>query len=123
MIFACCGAARGDRRVDAGQMHGHHIGIAFDDYRLAFLHNRRFGKVDAVQHLCFAVQLRVGRVDVFRVDRVILVQLARAEAERAAGRIADRPRHAAAEIVIDAALALAGQARVEDFLLRKPLGG
>ena len=123
MLGAECGAARGDRRVDAGQMHGHHIGIAFDDYRLAFLHNRRFGKVDAVQHLCFAVQLRVGRVDVFRVDRVILVQLARAEAERTAGRIANRPCHAATEIVVYATLALTCESRVEHLLLGEAFAG
>ena len=123
MLGAECGAARGDRRVDAGQMHGHHIGIAFDDHRLAFLHNRRFGKVDAVQHLCFAVQLRVGRVDVFRVDRVILVQLARAEAKRTSGRITNRPCHAATEIVVYATLALTGESRVEHLLLGEAFAG
>ena len=123
MLGAECGAARGDRRVDAGQMHGHHIGIAFDDHRLAFLHNRRFGKVDAVQHLCFAVQLRVGRVDVFRIDRVILVQLARAEAKRTTGRITNRPCHAATEIVVYATLALTGESRVEHLLLGEAFAG
>ena len=116
-------AARGDGGVDAGQMHGHHVRIAFDDHHLPLLDDGGFGQIDAVKHLGFAVELRIRRVDVFGGDLVVLIQLARAEAERAAGRIADGPGHSAAEIVIDAALALTGQARVEDFLLRKPLGG
>ena len=59
------GAARGDGGVNAGQVHGHHVRIAFDDHHLSFLDDGGFRQIDAVKHLGFAVELRVRRVDVF----------------------------------------------------------
>ena len=117
-----CGTTRSNGGVNAGQMHGHHVRIAFDDYHLPLLDDGGFGQIDSVENLGLTVKLRIRRVDVFGGDLVVLIQFARAEAERASGRIADGPGHAAAEIVVDAALALAGQAGVEDLLLCKPLG-
>ena len=116
-------AAGGDGRIYAGQVHGHHVGIAFDDHDLTFLHDRGFGHIDAVQHLILVVQLGIRRIDVFRVDRIVLIQLPRAETQRSAGGVAYRPSHAAPEIVVYAALPLPGKARVEHFLLRESLAG
>ena len=121
MFGAECGAAGGDGGVDAGQVHGHHVRIAFDYHHLPFFDDGGFGQVDAVEHLGFAVKLRIRRIDVFGGDLVVLIQLARAEPERAAGRIADGPGHAAAEIIVHATLALAGKAGVEDLPLREAL--
>ena len=66
-------AARGDGGVDAGQVHGHHVRIAFDDHHLSFLDDGGFGQIDAVKHLGFAVELRVRRVDVFGGDLIVFV--------------------------------------------------
>ena len=79
------GAACRDRGINAGQMHGHHIRIPFDDHRLTFLHNRRLRHINAIQHLVFPIQLRVGSINVFRTNRIILIQLASAETKRASG--------------------------------------
>ena len=66
-------AARGDGGVDAGQVHGHHVRIAFDDHDLPLLDDGGFRQIDAVKHLGFAVELRVRRVDVFGGDLVVFV--------------------------------------------------
>ena len=113
--------ASGYGGIDAGQMHGHHIGVAFDDHHLTLLHDRGFCHIDAVQHLVLAIQLRIGGIDVLRVDRVILIQLARAETKRTACRIANRPSHTPAKIIVDAVLTLTRKARIEHLLLREAL--
>ena len=66
-------AARGDGGVDAGQVHGHHVRIAFDDHHLPLLDDGGFRQIDAVKHLGFAVELRVRRVDVFGGDLIVFV--------------------------------------------------
>ncbi len=123
VLVAERGAACGDRGVDARQVHGHHVGVALHDHHLAFVHDLLLGQVDAVEHLVLVVELRVRRIDVFRVDLVVVIQLARAESQGAASGVADRPRHTPAEIVVHAPLALAGQTGVEHLLLREPLVG
>ena len=115
-------AARRHRRIDAGQMHRHDIGVTFDDDDLTLLHDGRLRQVDAVQHLRLTVQLGVRRVDVLRGDLIVVIQLARAKAERAPGRITNRPCGAAGEIVVHAALPLPRKPGVKHLLLRKPLG-
>ena len=67
------GTACGNRGVDSGQMHGHHVGIAFDDHHLTFLDDRSLRHINAIQHLVFAVQRRIRRIDVFRADRIVLI--------------------------------------------------
>ena len=62
------GTACGNRGVDSGQMHGHHVGIAFDDHHLTFLDDRSLRHVNAVEHLVFAIQRRIRRIYVFRAD-------------------------------------------------------
>ena len=117
------GTACGDRSVDSGQMHGHHVGIAFDDHHLTFLDDRSLRHVNAIEHLIFAVQHRIRRIDVFRTDRIVLIQFARSEAQRTTGRIANRPCYAASKIVVHPVLALTSQSRVQHLLLRETFAG
>ena len=37
----------------AGQVAGHHVGVALDDHRLALLGDLLLGQVDAVEHVHF----------------------------------------------------------------------
>ena len=117
------GTACGNRGVDSGQMHGHHVGIAFDDHHLTFLDNRSLRHINAIQHLVFAVQRRIRRIDVFRADRIVLIQFACAKTKRTTGRIANRPCYAATKIVVHPMLSLASQSRVQHLLLREAFAG
>ena len=73
VLGAECGTTRSNGGVDTGQVHGHHVRIAFDDHHLSLLDDGGFGQIDAVEHLGFAVELRVRRVDVFGGDLIVFV--------------------------------------------------
>ncbi len=113
-------AAGRDRRRHAGQMAGHDVRVALDDDRAARLGDVLLGEVDAVEDLGLPVDRRVGGVEVLGAV-VVLVQLARAEADDLAADVADRPHQAAAEAVDGAAAALLGDAGQEEFLVGEAL--
>ena len=123
MLLAEGGAAGGHGGVHACQMHRHHIGVPFDDHDLTFLHDLRLGQVDAVEHLVLVVELGVGRVDVFRGDRIVVVELAGAEPEGTARRVANGPCGSSAEVIVYAPGSLAREPGVEHLLLGEALVG
>ena len=88
----------------AGQVAGHHIGVALDDHRPALLGDLPLGLVDAVEHMRLLVERGLGGVEVFR-PVVVVEELAGAEADHVAGEVPDRPEQAAAEPVDQAARA------------------
>ena len=93
-------AARGDRGRDAGEVAGHHVGVALDDDGLLAVLHRGAGQVDAVEHLALLVDRGLGGVEVLRLDAVVVEDPAGAEADRVAVGLADRPHQAAAEAVV-----------------------
>ena len=114
------GAARGHRRPDAGQVGRHHVRVALDEHQLALLGDRPLGQVDAVEHLRLLVERRLGGVEVLGPG-VVVVQLARAEADGRAGHVPDGPEQAAAEPVVQAALPLGHQTGGAQLLVPEPL--
>ena len=104
------GAAGRDRGRDAGQVAGHHVGVALDDDRAVLAGDLALGQVDAVEQLALLVDRRLGGVEVLGLDPVVVEQPARAEADDVAADVADRPEQPAVEAVDQAAAAgLAGQ--------------
>ena len=106
VLLAEGGAAGRDRGRHAGEVAGHHVGVALDDDRLAGARDLAAGQVDAVEHLALLVDRGLGGVEVLRLDPVVVEDPARTEADRLAGGLADRPEQPAAEPVVVAALAL-----------------
>ena len=102
--------------VDAGQVRGHHVGVALDDHGLLVLRDVLAREVDAVEHLALLVERRLRGVEVLRA-LVVVVELAGAEADDVAGGVADRPDQAAAEPVVDAALPAARDEAALDELV------
>ena len=102
-------AAGGDGGGDAGEVAGHDVGVALDDDGLVPLGDVALGPLDAVEHGALLVQRRLGGVEVLRA-RVVVHELAGAEADDVAGEVADRPDQPAVEAVDQrAARGLLGQ--------------
>ncbi len=109
-------AAGGDRGRHAGQVHGHHVGVALDDDDLAALGDLPLGQVEPEQHLRLVVDGGVGGVEVLGLDAVVVEQPAGAEADHVAAEVADRPEQPAVEPVDRAAPALLGQPGLDQLL-------
>src|SRR5205807_5376297 len=73
--------------VCSSDLERQHIGVPLDDDRLILLRDRRPRAVEAVEQVALAEELALGRVDVLRVQRVVLAQLPRLEAEHATARV------------------------------------
>ena len=99
MVIAEGRTARGDRRVDAGDVGGHDIGVSLDDDGLGTFADRLPGEVEPVEHLRLLVDRGLGGVDVLGGKTVVVVDASGAEAEHGAGRVPDRPQQSADEEV------------------------
>ncbi len=93
-------AAGGDRRGHSGQVAGHHVGVALDHDRLGGAGHVAARQVDAVEHLALLVDRGLGGVEVLRLDPVVVEDPARAEPDRVAAGVADRPQQPSAEAVV-----------------------
>ena len=105
MVVAEGGAAARDSRRHTGQVHGHDVGVALDDDRLAGLGDLPLGLVEPEQHLRLVVDGRLGGVEVLGLDAVVVEEPPGAEPDDVAAEVADRPQQAALEPVAVAALA------------------
>src|SRR5699024_11266873 len=92
-----------------GQGVVHDIGVALDDDEAFGLRDRPLREVEAVEDLCRAVERGLRGVEVLRA-LVVVVQTPGPESDGPCRHVLDRPDHAAAESVVDAASALTGQA-------------
>jgi hypothetical protein len=105
----------------AGQVTGHHVGVALDDDRLPPVRDLSFGQVSSVEDGAFAEERSFRGIKVFR-SVVVRVQFARAEGNHVAGQVADRPHQPAPEPVHRPASALTGQSPGDDLLVGEALG-
>jgi hypothetical protein len=121
VVLAEGSAAGGDRRHHAGQVRGHHVGVALDDHGLRGTRDVAAGQVDAVEHLALLVDRRLGGVEVLRVDPVVVEEPACPEPDRVVGGVADRPQQPAPEPVVVAAVALRHQAAGDQLLVLEAL--
>ena len=124
--LSCCSVSavpmRGDDRLEPRLPERDHVGVALDDARAVLAGDRRTRLVEPVHDRPFVEELRLGRVDVFRGERIVVVQLARLEAEHAPLAVGKREQEPALEIVVPAlprqsrrAQLLAGEALLESF--------
>ena len=108
VVVAERGAAGRHRGLHAGQVAGHHVGVALDDHGLRRARHLATGEVDAVEHLALLVDRGLGGVEVLRLDPVVVEDPPRAEADGVAAGLADRPQQPAAEPVVRRPTAPAG---------------
>jgi hypothetical protein len=81
-----------------------HVRVTLHDDRLVLLGDRRAGAVEPVDDPALPEELAFGRVDVLGLDRVVVVQAARAEAQHPAARVREREDEPAREVVVPAAV-------------------
>src|SRR5690606_27922578 len=116
-------AARRDGRRHAREVARHDVGVALDDHDPLGVAARDVAlrEVEPIEHLVLLVDRRLGRVEVLR-PLVVVEQLARAEADRLARHIADRPHDPAAEPVVHSpALVRQHEARRHELVAREAL--
>ena len=76
-------------------MQRDHVGVPLDDARAILPGDRRASLVEAVDDRALAEELRLGRVHVLRLERIVVVQPPRLEAEHAPACIGEREEQAA----------------------------
>ena len=92
-------AAGGDRRVDAGHVGGHHVGVALHDHGLGLLADLLPRQVQPVEHVGLLVERGLGGVQVLRRHPVVVAQPTRPEAEHLSPGVPDGPQQATLEVV------------------------
>ena len=115
------GAAGSHCGGDAGEVCRHDVRVAFHDDDLLGLGHIAFCQVNAVKHLGFLVQLRLGGVQVFGA-LIVVKEAAGTETDGFTGDGANRPDDAAAEAVVQASVALREHAGRLQLLVREALG-
>ena len=115
------GAAGGNGSGDAGEVCRHNVRVAFHNDDLLSLGHIAFCQVNAVKHLGFLVQLRLGGVQVFGA-LIVVKETAGTETDGFTGNGANRPDDAAAEAVVQAAVALREHTGRLQLLIREALG-
>ena len=116
-----CGAAGGNGGGDAGEVCRHDVRVAFHDDDLLSLGHIAFCQVNAVEHLGFLVQLRLGGVQVFGA-LIVVEEATGTEPDGFTGDGANRPDDAAAEAVVQAAVAFREHTGRLQLLVREALG-
>ena len=81
-----------------------HVGVPLDDDRPVLARDRLPRRVEPVEEVALAEQLALRRVDVLRLQRIVVVELPRLEAAHAAARIGEREDDAPVEVVVAAAV-------------------
>src|ERR1022692_2841021 len=106
-------------RGDAGQMAGHHIGVALYDHGLPALGDVALGQVGAVEHGALPEDRGLRRVQVLGTV-VVGGQLAGAERDHVAAQVPDRPDQPATELVCQAMPSAARESPGEQLVLGEP---
>ena len=101
-------AHRGDDRLEPRLPERDHVGVALDDDGAVLLRDRGPGEVEPVEDVALLEQLALGRVDVLALERVVVVELPRLEADHPAARVREREHQPRREVVV---AALVGEAR------------
>ena len=84
MMLGQSGAHRGDDRLEPRLPQCDHVGVALDHDGAVLLRDRRPGEMEPVEDIALLEQLALGRVDVLALERVVVVELPRLEADHPA---------------------------------------
>ena len=115
------GQGRAHRRDDGLEpclAQGDHVGVALDHDGAVLLRDRRPGEVEPVENVALLEQLALRRVDVLPLQRVVVVQLARLEADHPASGIGEREHQPRREVVV---ASLVGEPGCTQLLGGEPL--
>ena len=120
--FSCALRERRPHRRDDGQEprlpQREHVGVPLDDDRAILLRDRLAAGVEPVEQIALAEEVALRRVDVLRLERIVVVQLACLEAADAAACVGEREDEPPLEVVVAAPV---GETRAEQLVLRVSL--
>ena len=98
------GAHRRDDRLDPFLAERDHVRVPLDDDGAVLLRDRPAREVEPVEDGALLEAVALRRVDVLGLQRIVLAQLARLEAEHAPARVGEREDDALREVVVAAAV-------------------
>ena len=93
-------AHAGDDRLESGLPEGDHVGVPLDDDRAVVARDPGARLVEPVDDGALREELRLGRVHVLGLQRIVLVQPARLEAEDGPVRVREREHEPLLEVVV-----------------------
>ena len=109
-LFRCQrGATAGYHVLYANLVHSQHVEVAFHQDALVLFGDGALGKVDAIEGLLLVVDLRLGRVLVFRAFLVV-GEDASTEANDASRQVMDGEHHTSMVAVVEPVVSFDGQA-------------
>ena len=91
-----------DDRLEPGLAERDHVGVSLDDARAVLLRDRGPRLVEAVDDGALVEELRLLRVHVLAAQRIVVVELARLEADHAAACVGEREHEPTLEVVLAA---------------------
>ena len=97
-----CRPHRRNDGLDARLTQREHVRVPLDDHGALLLRDRSPRAVESVEQVALAKELSLGRVDVLGLQRIVLAQLARLEAEHTPTCIGEREEQAPEEVVVAA---------------------
>ena len=106
------GSHRSHDRLEPGLAQGDHVGVALDHDRALLLRDRRAGEIEAVEDRRLVEELTLRRVDVLAPQRIVVVQLARLEADDPSPGVGKREHQALREVVVPARVREPGAAQL-----------
>src|SRR5205085_12390290 len=112
------GSHRRHNRLEAGLAQREDVGIPFDDERPVLACDRRPRAIEPVEEIALPEELALRGVHVLRVQRILVVELARLETDHASPRVGEREEETAREVVVAAPVCEAGR---RQLLRREPL--
>ncbi len=101
-----------DDGQEAGLPQRDHVGVSLDDDRAIFLRDRLPGAVEPVEQVALLEQIALGRVDVLRLQAIVVVEPPRLEAAHVAARIGERKEQPALEVVVASAVREPGREQI-----------
>ena len=120
MVLTKGRATRRDRGRHTGKVAGHHIGITLDDHRLRTFRDFSACQVDTVENLALVIDRRLGRIEVFCLDPVVVEESPRTESDDVTVQFPDRPEQPPSKPVVSAAGAFGHQATADQATRDRP---
>ena len=100
VLLGECRAHCRDDRLEPCLPQRDHVGVPLHHHRAVLLRDRRPGEMEPVEDAALLEQLALGRVHVLPLERVVVVELPRLEADHPATRVGEREHQPLWEVVV-----------------------
>ena len=112
MLLGERGSHRRDHGLEPRLPQRDHVGVALDHDGAVLLRDRGSREVEAVEDAALLEEVALRRVDVLALQRVVVAELARLEADHPAARVGERKHEPRREVVVAALVRQPGSAQL-----------